>query len=293
MEPLLPGTGKGQIMTTTILTSDNLKQTLQGILANRPHTSTLIALDLDNTVFYPIDGLQRATQQWFDGYRHYLMSVKGYSFSIALDHAHEQFYDLHESMSMIETESGIVHYLNQLASSYSLIGLTARSYGILLQTHRELQAVALDKEGSSTAPLSFKFHRFPDLHIEFGPLPADHAIDPRYQRMVSALQTPSHIDRDRLKHYARFYKGILFAGLNPKGDSLIALFKTVSLSHFTTVIFADDKRDHVLHVGHAIAQFNAEHHTTISYCGIHYTAMADTAKNFTFDPLVHLPPHLH
>ena len=76
--------------------------------------------------------------------------------------------------------------------------------------------------------------------------------------------------------------------INQKGESLIALMKTVNISHFTSIIFVDDKIDHVKTVAYALEQFNAQNHTTIDYIGIHYTALAEKAGYFNFDPLMHL-----
>lgn len=275
-------------MATTLLQSNNLKEELERLLADRPAASTLIVLDLDNTVFTPSDELQLASQQWFDGYRHYLMKVKGYDMQAAYDQAHKVVFDLHGSICMGEIEPGMTGYLNELGTTYSIIGLTARSYEIIGETNRQLNSIGLTN-GTGTTSLNFKLHQFPDLDIEFGPLPADHEQDHYYQKLIQTLKTPDLVDRTLLNEYARFTKGIMYVGFNPKGKSLSALLSTVNLAHFTSIIFADDKRDHVHTVAAAVGQFNAQHHLRTEYIGIHYTALQDIAKSFTFDPLIHLP----
>lgn len=275
-------------MSQQFHTTDNLQPLLKKLLSTRPAASTLIILDLDNTVFQPLDKDHKVSHQWFHAYKNYLKTVKLYDEEQAQTTSHELSCALQETAVMAEIEPGMIAYCNELAQSYSIIGMTARPADVLFATHRQLNAIALDAHGAKTSALNFRLHDFPELELEFGPLPDNHFSNPRYKRIIDELRPADLVDRSILKRYARLSKGVLFSGRNPKGEALVALLKTINLAHFTSIIFADDVKEYLDSVAHELERFNAKYHESLEFVGIHYTALEEIAHHFVFDPKKHL-----
>ena len=276
-------------MSSHIIETKSVRHVLEKILETKSPESTLILLDIDNTVFKPHDELHRSSHQWFDGYVNYLMKTEGYELEKARDVAREMSYEMHDKVTVIEIEPGNTIYFNELAQKYSVIGLTLRPYALLLETHRQLSSIAIDEQGLHRIPLNFKLHEFPDLDIEFGPEPENAATNNRYQKIIQELPQSTISNKSGLKSYARFHNGVMFTShANSKGAALIALLKTINLGHFETIILVDDQIKYIESVGPEVAEYNAEHHTTIEFIGIHYTATSALFDNFNFDPNLHL-----
>lgn len=120
----------------------------------------------------------------------------------------------------------------------------------------------LEEESINTACLTAR-----SLHL------AERTLE-QIRRINIKMSPPSEVERNlNLAHPSWFKDGVLFSGLNDKGDILLAYLDSIGLKP-EHILFVDDKHANIKTV--ELAALKRE----IPFTGIHYTALEESVKNY-------------
>jgi len=193
-------------------------KSIESVLKHIDNDKTLVLLDIDNTIFEPVDG--RGSQQW-------VTTLIKHAHSLGLDsmQAHdalaELFFDIQMSAAVQAVEQSVISMIKNLQEqTIPVVGLTARSHPIVQRTIDQLSSISIDLSHTSL-------------------------------RLIKAWETAHLLYPEQ----AAYTNGVVFSGFNPKGDLLTTLLQHTGFVP-EKIIFVDDQIKYLASVEKSAAELN-------------------------------------
>ncbi len=178
-------------------------------ILNYLEPNSLIILDIDDTLLLPVQTLGR--DSWFQ-YRLRYHQTKESSYELALDKALAEWEAIRHLTEVEIVEEGTEKVIEELQSSYNVMGLTTQSLTLSSRTVNQLLTLNIDLSKNPPWPHDYYFIN-----------------------KVGVL----------------YYQGILFTSGTRKGQALLKLLDHISYTP-SHIIFINDKETHLQDVEEAV-----------------------------------------